>query len=114
MQNGARLGSTLVIKGEITAQEPLFIAGRVDGTVDVGGHIVTVEQGATLAADISASGIVVAGTVKGSMSAEVRIHLQASAQVEGDLSAPRIVVEDGALVRGKVHVVRQDRVTMVA
>lgn len=114
MQNGARIGSTLVIKGEISAQEPLSIAGRVEGTIDVSGHILTVEQGASVAADITADGIIVAGEVRGSIAADVRIQLLASAQVDGDLSAPRIAVEDGAIVRGKVHVVRQDRVTMVA
>jgi cytoskeletal protein CcmA (bactofilin family) len=110
----ARLGSTLVIKGDITAQEPLFIAGRVDGTIDATGHIVTVEQGAHIDADISAGGIVVAGEVKGSLAAANRIHLQPSADVEGDLSAPRIAVDEGAFVQGKVQVAGQNRVTMVA
>lgn len=114
MQNGARLGSTVFIKGEITAQEPLTLAGRVDGTIHVTGHIVTVERGARIDADISAAGIVVAGEVKGSLAAESRIHLQSGAEVEGDLSAPRIAVDEGALVQGKVHVTGQDRVTMVA
>jgi cytoskeletal protein CcmA (bactofilin family) len=114
MQNGAHIGPSLVIKGEISAREPLSISGRVDGTIAVEGHSVTVETGAHVAADITAAGIVVAGAVKGSLSAETRIQLRAGAEVEGDLSAPRIAVEDGAFVRGKVHVNRQDRVTMVA
>ena len=114
MQNGAHIGSTLVIKGEITAREPLSIAGRVDGTIEVEGHNVTVEAGAHVHADISASGIVVGGEVKGTLSANARIQLRAGADVEGDLTAPRIVVEDGAFVRGKVHVSGQQRVTMVA
>ena len=114
MQNGARLGSTVFIKGEITAQEPLTIAGRVDGAIHVTGHIVTVERGARIDADISAAGIVVAGEVKGALAADTRIHLQPGAEVEGDLSAPRIVVDEGAFVQGRVHVEGQDRVTMVA
>jgi cytoskeletal protein CcmA (bactofilin family) len=114
MQNGAHIGSTLVIKGEITAREALSIAGRVDGTIEVEGQNVTVEAGAHVHADISASGIVVAGEVKGTLSADARIQLRAGANVEGDITAPRIVVEDGAFVRGKVHVSGQPRVTMVA
>jgi cytoskeletal protein CcmA (bactofilin family) len=114
MQNGARLGSTLFIKGDITAHEPLMIAGRVDGTIHVTGHIVTVERGARIDADISAAGIVVAGEVNGTLAADTRIHLQPSAEVEGDLSAPRIAVDEGAFVQGKLHVEGQDRVTMVA
>ena len=114
MQNPARRGSTLVIRGEITAQEALTIAGQVDGTIDVAGHIVTVEQGAQVAADISAAAIVVCGRVEGALAAATRIHLHASAEVKGDLNAPRLAVEDGAVVKGKVHIAGQDRVTMVA
>lgn len=114
MQNGARLGSTVFIKGDITAQEPLTIAGRVDGTIHVTGHVVTVERGARIDANISAAGIVVAGEVKGALAADTRIHLQPGAEVEGDLSAPRIVVDEGAFVQGRVHVAGQDRATMVA
>lgn len=114
MQNGARVGSTLVVKGEITAQEPLSIAGRVDGTIEAPGQVVTVEHGAMVSADISASGVIVAGEVTGSIAAEARIHLQATAQVDGDLSSPLIAVEDGALVRGSVQVIRQDRAIRVA
>lgn len=114
MQNPARKGSTLVIRGEITAQEALTIAGQVDGTIDVAGHIVTVEQGAMVAADISAAAIVVCGKVQGALAAATRIHLHAGAEVEGDLKAPRLAVEDGAIVQGDIHVEGQDRATMVA
>jgi cytoskeletal protein CcmA (bactofilin family) len=114
MQNGAHIGPSLVIKGEISAREPLSISGRVDGSIDVEGHNVTVEPGAHVAADISAAGIVVSGAVKGSLSAEARIQLRSGAEVEGDITAPRIAVEDGAFVRGKVQVAGHGRVTMVA
>jgi cytoskeletal protein CcmA (bactofilin family) len=115
MQNGAHIGPSLIIKGEISAREPLSISGRVDGSIEVEGHIVTVEPGAHVGADISASGIVVAGAVKGSLSADARIHLRAGAEVEGDITAPRIAVEDGAFVRGKVQVAGQkNHVTLVA
>ena len=114
MQNAARKGSTLVIRGEITAQEALTIAGQVDGTIDVAGHIVTVEQGAQVAADISAAAIVVCGNVQGTLAAATRIHLQSGAEVKGDLNAPRLAVEDGAVLQGKVQVTGQERATMVA
>ena len=114
MQHGAHIGSTIVIKGEISAKEPLSISGRVDGTIEVTGHIVTVQAGAHVGADIAASGIVIAGSVKGSLNAEQRIQLRAGAEVEGDIVAPRIAVEDGAFVRGKVQVAGHDRVTLVA
>jgi len=114
MQNGAHIGPSLVIKGEISAREPLSISGRVEGSIEVTGHIVTVQSGAHVGADITAAGIVIAGAVKGSLTAESRIQLRAGAEVEGDIVAPRIAVEDGAFVRGRVQVAGHDRVTLVA
>lgn len=101
MQHGAHIGPSVVVKGEISAKEPISVSGRVEGTIDVPGHVVTIEAGAHVIADVAAAGIVVAGTVTGSLVAEERIELRASAEVEGDLSAPRLAVEDGASVRAK-------------
>ena len=114
MQNSPQPGSTLIIKGEITAQEPLSIAGRVDGSIEAQGHMVTIHPGAQVAADIAASSIVIGGKVRGSVAAERRIELHAGAEVDGDLSAPRAAVEDGAFLHGKVHVKGADRPTLVA
>jgi cytoskeletal protein CcmA (bactofilin family) len=114
MQTQVHPGSTLVIKGEITAQEPLSIAGRVDGSIDAQGQMVTIFAGAHVAADIAAAAVVIAGTVRGTVAAERRIELHAGAEVNGDLSAPNAAVEDGAFLQGKVHVKGTDRATMVA
>jgi cytoskeletal protein CcmA (bactofilin family) len=104
MQHGAHIGSTVVIKGEVSAQEPLTVSGRVDGTIEAPGQIVTIEAGAVVTADIAAGAIVIAGTVKGTLAAEDRIALHAGANVEGDLTAPRIAVDDGACVCGKAMI----------
>jgi cytoskeletal protein CcmA (bactofilin family) len=101
MQHAAHIGSTLVIKGEISAKEPLMVSGRIDGTIDVPGHVVTIQAGAHVTAAVAAGGIVVSGAVTGPLVAEERITLHAGAEVEGDLTAPRIKVEDGAFVCGK-------------
>jgi cytoskeletal protein CcmA (bactofilin family) len=114
MQTHLHPGSTLVIKGEITAQEPLSIAGRVDGSIDAQGQMVTIHPGAHVAADIAAAAIVIGGKVRGSVAAERRIELHAGAEVDGDLSAPKAAVEDGAFLHGKINVKGTDRATMVA
>jgi|SRR6188472_1140725 len=114
MQTHVHPGSTLVIKGEITSEEPISIAGRVDGSIDAQGQMVTIYPGAFVAADIAAAAIVIGGTVRGSIAAERRIELHAGAEVNGDLSAPRASVEDGALLHGKVHLKGSDRPPMVA
>ena len=103
MQQRAGVGTTVVIKGELTAHEDVVIAGRVEGSISVTGHLVVVEAGAHVAGDITAAGIVVAGTVEGSLMAEERIQIQDGADLQGDASAPRVVVRDGAVVNGRIE-----------
>jgi cytoskeletal protein CcmA (bactofilin family) len=104
MQHGAHIGPSVVVKGEVSASEPLTISGRVEGTIEAAGQIVTVEAGSHVTADIVAASIVVAGTVKGSLVAEDRIVLRSGADVKGDVTAPRISVDDGACVCGKAMI----------
>jgi cytoskeletal protein CcmA (bactofilin family) len=103
MDERARLGSTVVIKGELTAHEDVVIAGRLEGSIHVIGHLVVVEAGARVVGDITATGIVVTGTVKGSLIAEERIQIRDGADLQGDASAPRVVVTDGAVVNGRIE-----------
>ena len=105
MQERAGVGSSLVIKGELTAHEDVFIAGRVEGVINVTGHLVVVEAGAHVAGDITAAGIVVAGTVEGSLIADERITVQAGQTSQGDVAAPRVAVADGAVVNGRIETV---------
>jgi cytoskeletal protein CcmA (bactofilin family) len=104
MQNGAHIGPSVVIKGDITTQEPLVVSGRVEGTITAPGQTVTIEAGARVTANVAAAGIVIGGKVKGSLVAEERIALRAGAEVKGDMSAPRVAVEDGAFVCGKAQI----------
>jgi cytoskeletal protein CcmA (bactofilin family) len=105
MHERAGVGSTLVIKGELSAQEDVVIAGRVNGSINVTGHLVVVQAGAHVAGDITATGIIVGGTVEGSLMAEERIQVQAGADLKGDLSAPRVVLADGGMVNGRIETV---------
>ena len=105
MNERTGVGTTVVIKGELTAHEDLIIAGRVDGVIRVTGHRVVVEAGAHVTGDITAAGIVVGGTVEGSLMAEDRIQVQAGADLQGEVMAPRVVVVDGALVNGRIETV---------
>jgi cytoskeletal protein CcmA (bactofilin family) len=104
MQQAAHIGPTVVIKGEISAQENVCVSGRVEGRIDVSGHSVTIESGAHVHADVIANDIIISGTTLGSLVAEGRVALRAGAVVDGDVTAPRLAVEDGALLTGKVDV----------
>jgi cytoskeletal protein CcmA (bactofilin family) len=112
MERIAKIGSSIAIKGEITAQEDVVIAGRVEGTINVEGHLVVVEACGHVEADIVARGIIVSGTVKGSLVAEERIELRNSAEVEGELTSPRINMAEGAQLRGRVDMPRTEKVKL--
>jgi cytoskeletal protein CcmA (bactofilin family) len=103
MDARAQIGPSIVIKGQVTAQEDLVVAGRIEGTVQIDGHVVTVMAGGHVAADIDAKTIVVAGTASGKLSAADRIEIQDGANLEGHLAAPRIRMSEGAIFNGKIE-----------
>jgi cytoskeletal protein CcmA (bactofilin family) len=103
MHERARLGSTVVIKGELTAHEDVVVAGRFEGSIKVSEHLVTVEADARVVGNITATGIIVSGTVEGGLIGKERIQIRDGADVQGDSSAPRVFVADGAVVNGRIE-----------
>jgi cytoskeletal protein CcmA (bactofilin family) len=98
----ATIGPSIVIKGEVSGNEDLVIQGQIDGSVALDTHAVTVGGGGRVKANITGRVITVEGNVEGDLSAEEQIVLRGSAKVQGDLKAPRVVLEDGASFRGLV------------
>ena len=99
----AQIGPSIRIKGEVTAQEPLTIAGHVEGTIEVNGHVLTVMPEARVNATVMAETIVIGGHMHGILQAGTRIVVRETANIEGDLSAPAISLADGAMVQGRVE-----------
>jgi cytoskeletal protein CcmA (bactofilin family) len=98
----ASIGRSITIKGEVTGDEDLLIQGRVDGSVDLKQHSVTVGPDGEVKASITARVVTVEGRVEGDLSADEQVILRSSATVHGDITAPRVVLEDGARFRGGV------------
>ena len=113
MNTIARIGSTIHIKGEVTAREPLAIAGQVDGTIEVDGHPLTVEAGARIRAEITGHTLVIGGDVRGPLKAGSKIIVRETATIDGDLSAPSVSVSDGANVRGRIETAPRAAATVV-
>lgn len=102
-ENGlARIGKTVVIRGEVRGNEDLVIDGRVEGTVNLAESRLTIGPNANVAADLSAKDVLILGQVKGNIVASGRVELRAGSLVEGDVRALRLAVEDNAVFRGKV------------
>ena len=98
----ATIGRSIAINGEVKGDEDLLIQGRVDGSVTLKQHAVTVGPEGEVKADIGARVITVEGTVEGNLSALEQVILRGSARVQGNITAPRVVLEDGARFRGGV------------
>jgi cytoskeletal protein CcmA (bactofilin family) len=98
----AWIGQSVVIEGRITSSQDLRIDGKVEGAIEVGDHLLTVGAGAAVKANLVARSILISGSVIGDVTATERLDLKATGSVEGDISAPRLVMVEGAFVKGKV------------
>ena len=99
----AVFGPSITIKGDVTGDEDLLIQGRVEGSVDLAQHNVTIGPSGKVKAGVSGRMVVVEGEVEGDLRAVEQIILRRTAKVEGSLSAPRVALEDGASFRGGIE-----------
>jgi len=100
----ATIGRTLVIKGEITGSEALYIDGRVEGKIVMPDSRVTIGRNGRVDASIQAKELVVMGKVNGNVDCSDRVDIRAEGSVAGDISTVRISVEDGAALKGGIQV----------
>jgi cytoskeletal protein CcmA (bactofilin family) len=104
----ATIGRTLVIKGEVSGTEALYLDGRVEGKVSLPGNRVTVGRNGHVAANISAKELVIMGKVQGNVECADRLDIRSEGSLTGDVITHRISVEDGAMLRGGVEVRAQE------
>jgi len=100
----ATIGRTLVIKGEITGSEALYIDGRIEGKIVMPDSRVTIGRNGKVDASIQAKEVVVMGKVNGNIECSDRVDIRAEGSVAGDISTARISVEDGAALKGGIQV----------
>ncbi|MGO8986872.1 MAG: bactofilin family protein [Terriglobales bacterium] len=105
--NGAHIGKSVVIKGELSGSEDLYVDGNVDGKIELRNHSLTIGPNGNVKADISAKSVVIQGKLDGSINASERVELRKSALVTGDVTTQRIAIEEGAFLKGKVDVLKE-------
>jgi cytoskeletal protein CcmA (bactofilin family) len=104
-QNVTRLGPTARFKGDLSASEDLIISGQFQGKIFLENHDLTIEQGARVTAEIiQVKNIEIRGTVDGNIQAKGRVVIAHNGQVNGDISASRISITEGAKFKGNVKV----------
>jgi cytoskeletal protein CcmA (bactofilin family) len=102
-RDAAAVGASISIVGDVTGDEDLTILGRIEGKVDLPQHVVNVGQSGRVKADIRARVISVAGEVRGNLVAGEQILIRKTATMLGNLTAPRVGLEDGCSFRGSVE-----------
>ncbi len=100
----ATIGKSLVVKGEVTGSESLYIDGRVEGSIHLSGNRVTVGRNGVVDADIIAREIVILGKVHGNVTATDRVDIRNEGTLVGDVVAQRICIEDGAFFKGGIDI----------
>jgi len=98
----ARIGKSIVICGELKGSEDLILDGRVEGTVSLAENRLTIGSTANVAADLTARDVLIMGKVQGNVVATGRVELRAGCNLEGDIRAARLAIEDNAVFFGKV------------
>jgi len=105
----ATIGRSLVIKGEVTGSEPLYVDGRIEGTITLTDNRVTIGRNGVVSANITAKEVVVMGKLSGNVTVTDRVDIRAEGSVTGDVSAHRLSIEDGAFFKGSVDLRKSDK-----
>lgn len=100
------IGKSVIIKGDLSGSEDLTIEGQVEGKIELRQNVLTIGANGKIKAQILAKIVIVQGEVHGNVSATERIDIRENGSVDGDLSAPRIAIADGAHFRGSIDMQR--------
>lgn len=100
----ATIGRSVVIKGDVSGAESLYIDGRIEGTINFADSRVTIGRNAVIVANVTAKEVVVMGTVTGNIHCTDRLDIRSEGSLTGDVVTPRVCVEDGAVLKGSVEV----------
>jgi len=106
-QHQTVLGQTVVLKGELSANEDLLIEGQFEGTISLEDHCLTVGADGQVKAEVRARQVVILGAVAGNVVAREKVEIRRSGHVVGDLKAGAVAVEEGAYFKGSIDILRE-------
>jgi len=101
------IGTSMVIKGELSCGEDLYIDGQVEGTIDPKGNRLTIGPHGRVKANVIACSVVVQGKLDGNVQASDRVDLKQSAVVTGDIATQRISIDEGAYFKGSLNIQKE-------
>jgi cytoskeletal protein CcmA (bactofilin family) len=109
LQPGTFVGAGLRIQGEISGNEDMLVEGIVEGPIQLGDGMLTVGAAGKITADVVAREVIVYGKLEGNLTARDRIQIKNVGSVVGDLATARIIIEDGANLKGSIEIVNRDK-----
>jgi len=103
----AHIGKSVLIKGELSGSEDLYLDSEVEGSIDLQDHSLTIGPHSHVRANVKAREVVVHGKVDGNVEGTDRVELKRSSVLVGDISTQRIVIEDGAFFKGAIDIKKE-------
>jgi cytoskeletal protein CcmA (bactofilin family) len=100
----ANIGKSVVIKGELSGSEDLYVDGQVEGSIELQGNSLTIGPNGQVRANVNAKSVVVQGKMDGNIRSSQRTELRKTAVVSGDIVTERVAIEEGAFFKGKVDI----------
>jgi cytoskeletal protein CcmA (bactofilin family) len=107
----AMIGPSITITGDVSGSENLLIEGTVEGEIRIPAHEVTVGSAGQVSANVHASTVRIEGNVRGDISGEEKVIIARQGNVRGNIVAPRVTLEDGAIFKGSIDMDPGDAAT---
>src|SRR5258708_35709755 len=98
------IGKSVVIRGELTGNEDLYLDGEIEGNIDLRDHKLVIGPNGKIKATMTARDVIVHGRVEGNLTASERVELKRNSTLIGDVGTQRIVIEDGAFFKGAIDI----------
>ncbi len=98
----AHIGKSIRIRGDLSGEEDLVLDGHIEGRVDLSDHHLTIGPNGHIQAELSAKQITIDGHVVGNVTASERLEIGETGRLDGDVEAPRILIQEGAQLNGTV------------
>ncbi|HLJ27001.1 MAG TPA: polymer-forming cytoskeletal protein [Candidatus Angelobacter sp.] len=105
----AHIGKSVLVKGELSGSEDLYLDGEVEGTIELNNHTLVVGPNGRVRANISAREVIMHGKIEGNVIGTERVELKKSCVLSGDITTQRVVIEDGAFFKGSVDLQRESK-----
>jgi cytoskeletal protein CcmA (bactofilin family) len=102
----AHIGKSVVVRGELSGSENLFVDGEVEGSIELRDHHLTIGPHGRVRANVNAREVVVHGMLHGNVNGTERVELKKTAEMTGDITTQRIVIDDGAMFKGSLDAQR--------